>query len=264
MSNPTNLTELYSGEDLEILFKGGFINFGYWDEKTLQKEVLTETDTVKANEQLYNKVFQCLDLVSTDDVLEVGSGHGSGCAYLSKLFNVHSITGIDYFQKHVEISQKRNHQLVSNNIVKYVQGKAENMPFDNNSFDKIYTIEAFQHFHVSEAIAEFFRVLKKGGKLVIATFFAANKEKFPEILSLLPKPAILSDFGDEENAALPECLQTLKKTGFVDVKTMDISEQVWKGYDKWVSQNEPGIWDKNWLVAYQKKLLNYYIIIANK
>ena len=83
--SPTNLIELYSGDDLEILFKGGFINFGYCDEARLQKKILTEEDAIEANKRLYDEVFKSLEFKQTDDVLEIGSGHGSGCAYLSKL-----------------------------------------------------------------------------------------------------------------------------------------------------------------------------------
>jgi ubiquinone/menaquinone biosynthesis C-methylase UbiE len=163
----------------------------------------------------------------------------------------------------VDISIERNQELIGKNPLKYIQGKAENMPFKEETFDKLYTIEAFQHFNVTKALSEFGRVLKKNGKLAISTFFVVDKQQLPEVLSLLPKPAILSDFGDETNAALPDFLNILKKF-FKNIQTTPIGEYVWEGYNKWVHQREPGIWDKNWLIAYRKGLLDYYIITAGK
>ena len=263
MKEPINILELYSGDDLEKLFKGGFINFGYWNDEVLAKGELTENDAVKANTKLYDEVFKLLQFKKNDNVLEVGSGHGSGCAHLSKLSCVNSITGLDFFQKHVDISISRNQKQIAENSLTYLQGKVEEMPFENESFDKIFTIEAFQHFNVLKAISEFSRVLKKNGKLAISTFFATNKNNFFEILSLLPRAAVLSDFDDETNAAMPDFIDALWKS-FRNIQTISIGAHVWSGYNKWVHQREPGIWDKNWLVAYSKGLLDYYIVTAEK
>lgn len=263
MTDPTNLLELYSGDDLENLFKGGFINFGYWNKETLSKTFLTEEDVIRANIRLYDEIFKQLKFEKTDNVLEVGSGYGSGSAYLSSLSCTHSVTGIDYFQKHVDISINRNSNLISRGCLKYIHGEAEKIPFDAETFDKLYTIEAFQHFNVTKSVSEFSRVLKKDGKFVISTFFVKDKQYMSDVLSLIPRPAVLSDFGDDGNAAIPDFLTILQKY-FREIEVKSIGEHVWAGYNKWVYQREPGIWDKNWLIAYNGGLLDYYIITGSK
>ncbi|MES2141379.1 MAG: class I SAM-dependent methyltransferase [Pseudomonadota bacterium] len=260
MSNPKNLTELYSGVELDTLFKGNFINFGYW--KKIPHN-LTEKDAVEANANLYHQVFKHLMPEKEDKILEVGSGYGAGCALLASLHSTQSIIGLDYLTAHVKRSSKAHSSLIEEKKVQYLQGKAEAIPLPNASINKIYTVEAFQHFNAQYAIPEFARVLIQGSKLVISTFFAKNKNCFKELLTLLPRPAILPDDSNEDLAALPEVLNLLKNNLFKNIQIENIGQYVWSGYDIWVRQNEPGIWDTNWRTAYERELLDYYIITAN-
>ena len=78
---PKDINELYAGDDMDELFKGGFINFGYWDKGTLTKDHLSDEDVVKANKSLCRLVFDELDLKTDDKVLEVGCGFGSVLIY---------------------------------------------------------------------------------------------------------------------------------------------------------------------------------------
>lgn len=259
MTNPKNLIELYSGNDLSLLFKGDFINFGYWENIS---EVISENDLVTANKNLYHQVFQRLNLNNEDKVLEVGSGHGGGCVFLSSSYSIKSIIGVDYLPLHTDYSKKKYSSLTELGKLKFIEGAAESIPLPDETIDKIYTIEAFQHFNPQKAIPEFSRVLSPNGKLVISTFFSENKNYFAELLTLIPKPALLSDNGGIEFAALPEVLNLLDKHSFQAIQVENISQYVWAGYDKWVKQNNPSIWDTNWQVAYDRGLMNYYIITA--
>lgn len=254
-----NVSELYVNEKLPLLFKGGFINFGFWGETSLVKDKLVDEDMIIANSQLYYAVFKKLNLNDTDRVLEVGSGHGAGGLLLHKAYDVQSVTCLDYIRSHIDLSIRKSKKL---STLQYIQGRAEELPFSKNSFDKIYTLEAFQHFNVWDSIAEFQKVLVKNGSLVICTFFAKNKKNFSDILQLLPRTTILSDNDDETNAALPDFLKILRIHGFSKITVEAIGNKVWYGFDKWVSQNEKAEWNRNWLIAYRKNLLDYYLITA--
>jgi SAM-dependent methyltransferase len=51
-------------------------------------------------------------------------------------------------------------------------GDAHNLPFENGKFDMILCTEVLEHFHSPHiAIAEMYRVLKKGGTLILTTRF---------------------------------------------------------------------------------------------
>lgn len=261
---PKNLAELYADDVMDSLFKGGFLSFGYWDDVLIRDEnVLTDEDYIGANVDLHEKVFETLDLQKTDDVLDVGSGYGGGSGLLSGSGLVNSVTGLDHFAAHVAKAQKRNQKLIKTKNLHYVVGDVEKMPFADETFDKLYTIEAFQHFNLEKALKEFYRVLKKGGQVTICTFFINSSGYIPEVLTLIPKVAILPDFSGEEIAVLPNLVEYIK-TMFTNVKVSAIGNHVWKGYDKWVRQNESDIWDFNWLKSYERGLIDYYLVSANK
>lgn len=261
IENIKNLNHLYSNEKLPLLFKGGYINFGFWQEASLSKSSLTDHDMLMANSQLYQIVFNNLELKSSDRVLEVGSGYGEGSRLLKKNYNVSTMTCVDYLASHIDFSIKQCKEYAT---IQYIQGKAEELPFCTDSFDKIYTIEAFQHFNVRNAIAEFQRVLATKGSLVICTFFAHKRENFYDLLQLFPRPTILSDNDDEKNAALPEVVEILKEYGFSKIQIIPLGKNIWNGFDKWIRQSPKAEWNKNWLIAYQKNFLDYYLIKSER
>lgn len=261
IENIKNISQLYSNEKLPLLFKGGYINFGFWQEVSLLKRTLTDYDMVMASSQLYRIVFNNLELKSSDRVLEVGSGHGAGSRLLKENYKVSTMTCVDYLSSHIDFSIK---QCRDRSTIQYIQGKAEALPFPPNSFDKIYTIEAFQHFNVRDALAEFQRVLAPKGRLAICTFFAHKKENFYDLLQLFPRPTILSDNDDEKNAALPEVLEILKEYGFSKIQIIPLGQNIWHGFDKWIRQSPKAEWNRNWLISYQKNFLDYYLIKAER
>ena len=106
---PKNLSELYSGTDLATLFKGNFINFGYWE---TVPNVISSSEVIQTNQQLYHQVFERLNPQKQDIVLELGSGHGGGCVLLSNSYVVQSILGMDYRKEHVDHSIKSYLSLV--------------------------------------------------------------------------------------------------------------------------------------------------------
>jgi ubiquinone/menaquinone biosynthesis C-methylase UbiE len=67
---------------------------------------------------------------------------------------------------------------------------AERLPFPNASFDRVLVVDAFHHFaHQQQTIAEFWRVLTPGGRLVIEE---PNIETWPvKLIALGEKLALM-------------------------------------------------------------------------
>lgn len=108
-----------------------------------------------------------------DKVLDLGCGNGR----IIELFKDRKIsyTGVDNSKKLIEIARKRYEDYTSENLSRqFVVGDALNLPFGDNTFDKIYSVAVFHHIPSKgfrlEFLKEAKRVLKKNGLLVIVVW----------------------------------------------------------------------------------------------
>ncbi len=96
---------------------------------------------------------------------------GCGSKPYKKYFrHVISYTGLD-----IEVS---GHSHKNEHIDVFYDGKK--IPFDNNSFDGVFSTEVFEHvFNLEEVLQEIHRVLKVGGKLVFTCPFMWPEHETP-------------------------------------------------------------------------------------
>ncbi len=109
------------------------------------------------------KALRCIPFKSSDSILDVGCGTGSGLRFLSQK-GVKKLTGIDLSPEMI----KRARQKLPKEVTLKV-ASVEQLPFPDNSFDMVVNTEAFHHFpEPKAAIKEMARVLKKEGLLCIS------------------------------------------------------------------------------------------------
>lgn len=127
----------------------------------------------KANEFLYDFTINTMQLTGEEKILEIGFGNGK---FFDKLFaaapGLH-ITGLDFSHTMVNAAKENNQLSVNTGSLVITQGSSHQMPFANNSFDKIFCINVIYfwdepHLHLQEIS----RVLKPGGR-----FFATIRTK---------------------------------------------------------------------------------------
>lgn len=96
-----------------------------------------------------------------------------GCGakpYQSLFINVSEYIGLDY--------NSEGHSHNGEQIDVYYDGKT--IPFENESFDSLFSSEVFEHvFALPEILPEISRVLKRGGKLLITCPFAWEEHEIP-------------------------------------------------------------------------------------
>ena len=112
--------------------------------------------------------------------LELGCGPGEVSVYLSK--HGLKMIGIDRSKEMIEIAKHLNKN------IKFREGDAFNLDFGNDSIDGIiapYLIVNFTDNEIEIAISEMYRILKKGGNLLI-TFHTGKNENI-EIADFLKK-----------------------------------------------------------------------------
>jgi len=101
------------------------------------------------------------------DVLEIGLGIGADGARWAAY--ARSYTGIDLTDSAVNAT-KRHFRLLSLNW-KILKGNAESLPFEDNSFDIVYSHGVLHHTpSIMKALTEIFRVLRRNGEVILMLY----------------------------------------------------------------------------------------------
>jgi len=102
-----------------------------------------------------------------EQVLEVGGGMGTDLAQFAK-HGAH-VTDVDLSGGHLALAQQ-NFSL-RGLTGRFVHHDAETLPFDDNSFDLVYSNGVIHHSpHTDRIVSEIFRVLKPGGKAILMVY----------------------------------------------------------------------------------------------
>lgn len=109
-----------------------------------------------------------LDLRPEDQVLEIGFGAGRAIELVAAQTANGRVTGIDLSQEMFRSASRRNARAIQAGRVALCQGNVISLPFDDNQFDKVFSIQTLYFWpDLPRALAELFRVLKPGAQLVL-------------------------------------------------------------------------------------------------
>lgn len=116
-------------------------------------------------------------LKKSEKILDFGCGRGEIVFYAHLFYGCES-TGIDYSADAIKICNevKRKLNLQNNSFVKFLQIYNDQLPFVDESFDVIFFLDVWEHIYpeqMDKLLKEFYRILKKEGRIVIHT--APNK-----------------------------------------------------------------------------------------
>ncbi|MBB5958965.1 cyclopropane fatty-acyl-phospholipid synthase-like methyltransferase [Saccharothrix tamanrassetensis] len=237
------------------VFAGGFINFGYWDGIPLDGR-LTVEQRIASQQAMYDVVLDALD-VAGRRVLEVGCGGGVG-AQRTLLRGPELLRGIDLMPEQVE----RARAATRDERVEFVPGSASDIPFPDDAFDRLLSVEAAQHFEDLGAFArECARVLAPGGRLAVTTFFAEHDDAGPELVELIKTFATGLDLAHP----IGRFTDDLRAAGFDDVRADSIGAHVWAGLHRWQElAGFPDGWGHRWIQATERGLADYYLVTARQ
>ncbi|MFJ9692449.1 methyltransferase domain-containing protein [Kitasatospora sp. NPDC101183] len=261
------VSETYGPEDLSRnpIFAGGFINFGHWQGIDLAGPV-GEAERVRSQEDLYRHVLAAAEPPPSAAILEVGCGLGMGCALALREYGGAGATGMDIHPEQLRRARDTHAGLLRSEPerLRFVRGAAERMPFGAGEFDLVVSVEAAQHFpDVAAFAAETARVLRPGGRVAVASFFTVDGEPGrPAELA-----ALLETFANGLDIARPVGALTdaMGAAGLTGVRAESMGRHVWPGWDAWLGRWwAPDTWPRNFLRAYERGILDYYLVLAER
>ncbi len=139
------------------------IHFGYYDEKA------TKHEAALAN--MNRKLAELADISSSDRILDAGCGIGGSAIWLAKEIGC-VVDGIVLVKSQAEEGRQNIQKTGLDHKIAIYEGDYNQTPFEDGQFDVIWALES--HCHTDQKAAfyrEAARLLKKGGRLVMADLF---------------------------------------------------------------------------------------------
>jgi len=167
---------------VENLYAGGVENYVGWHDGYLNFGLAEDgiADYVKAAQNLVHRMGRLLGLNSDSKLLDVAPGMGTQDIYLLENFAPESIDGLDVTWKHIEHGRRRAQEANAEERVRFHHGTAIELPFPDNNFTHVLSIEGPEHFDTREKfLREAHRVLQPGGVIAMADFIVKNPPRNP-------------------------------------------------------------------------------------
>ena len=126
--------------------------------------------------ELYLEIVKRLG--KAENILDIGCGEGELCSYLAKTTGKR-ITGMDVSGSGFKKAKKLAARIKIPNLVECVEGNAAKMPcFKDGEFDAVIIAYTLHHIErEGEALSEIRRVLKAGGKMIVADYVITGDTK---------------------------------------------------------------------------------------
>lgn len=178
--------------------------------------------------------------VSTGEkVLDVGCGIGGPYRNIAT-FTGADITGITINEYQVNRANELNRSMGLSSQVRSIQGDFMKLPFEANSYDGVYAIEATCHAPNRLGVySEIYRVLKPGRMFACYEWCLTDlyDEKNPEHRKI--KKQIEEGDGLPDMARPPVCVAALKEAGFDIIETRDMALDANPGGIPWYQPLTP-------------------------
>jgi len=225
INNNKALQDYYCALESRIGYRlvlGGTRHFGYYAPGTYWPFPIG-----KALRAMEDNLIETLALKPQSTILDAGCGVGHVAIHLAKRgYKVH---GIDVVDRHIARARRNVQAEGLESEVKLEKADYHHLnTIDDESFDGAYTMETFVHATEPDvAAAEFFRILRPGGSLVMYEYdhldFSTQTEQHRTSWLTINKNAAMPANAMFQQGVLPRILE---EAGFEDVTVEDLSQNV--------------------------------------
>ena len=258
---------------------GEHMHHGYYGATGKEKK-----DRRQAQIDLIEELLIWAGIGQAENILDVGCGIGGSSLYLAQKFNA-SATGITLSPVQATRATQRAQDANLTSRVQFQVADALEMPFPDDSFDFVWSMESGEHMPQKEKfLAECYRVLKPGGTFLMATWChrpitaatgeltTEEKQHLADIYRVYCLPYVLS---------VPEYENIVQTLPFHNIRTADWSDAVEPFWDIVIdSALEPkaffALLNSGWDTiqaalslglmsrGYRRGLIRYGLLCANK
>ena len=193
------------------------IHFGFYDQLAdKHAAALENTNRVLA---------ELAEIAPGQRILDAGCGKDGSCFWLARCLQAEAV-GITPVNSQVEEARRQATEAGLSEQVAFLQADYCHTPFDDGSFDCVWACESLCHTAEKRKFyEEAFRLLKPGGRLVIAEYVRTQRPLPPKgeqlLLSWLHRWAIPDiDTGEEH-------LGHARAAGFEEVRLRDYTAHTW-------------------------------------
>ena len=212
--------EIWGGTDIHVgLYRG--------------VEGLTDTDDIrKASARSVERMASYIGPDSSTKVLDVGSGYGGTARHLAKKHGC-KVTCLNLSEVENERNRQTNRDEGLDHLIDVVDGSFQDLPFKDDSFDVVWSQDAFSHSADRDGVVrEVARVLVPGGRFIF-TDLMADDDTPVETLGPILERLHLTSMG-----TLGFYRKSTADAGFKDLGFDDLSKQLPIHYGRVLAETE--------------------------
>ena len=124
-------------------------------------------DIYRASRRAVNRIASHAERLDKDTkVIDLGGGFSGSARYLASTYGCH-VTVVNLSETENQRGRKMNKEQGLDHLIDVIDGSYDDVPFDDNHFDVVWSEDAFLHSDQKEkVIQEAARILKPGGDLI--------------------------------------------------------------------------------------------------
>ena len=178
-------------------------------------------------DRMSREVLERLGQAVNGQLLDAGCGVGTAARFAAREFNAR-VTGISIVPWQIEKARALTDAQGMGERTRFIQADYTRMPFPRETFEGVYAMESACYapgYNKRPLLREMYRVLKPGGRVVIADGFLKHRRPmhrwFKKVYDLVCRCWSLDTF-----AARDDFLAAMKAEGFRNIRVEDISWNV--------------------------------------